>query len=125
MPSYTPTISISAIPHKVFIANELAYVVARRGDTFENLGREFGISSKKLIKYNDLHSGYTLTNGDIIYLKSKKKKASKNYSVHVVKDGDSMHSISQMYGIRLKNLYKMNKKDAEYVPEIGNRLRLR
>jgi hypothetical protein len=36
-----------------------------------------------------------------------------------------MHSISQKYGIRLKNLYKMNRKDAEYVPEVGDRLRLR
>ena len=27
--------------------------------------------------------------------------------------------------IRLKNLYKMNRKDGEYVPEIGDRLRLR
>ena len=41
------------------------------------------------------------------------------------KDGDSMHGISQKYGIRLKNLYKMNRKDGEYVPEIGDRLRLR
>ena len=56
--------------------------------------------------------------GDIIYLKSKKKKASKPYTVYVVKDGDSMHGISQKYGIRLKNLYKMNRKDGEYVPEI-------
>lgn len=121
----TTSISINAIPHQVYIANELAYVVARRGDTFESLSKEFGISARKLIKYNDLHSGYTLTSGDIIYLKTKKKKASKNHTVHIVKDGDSMHSISQMYGIRLKNLYKMNKKDAEYIPEVGNKLWLR
>ncbi|WP_373843521.1 LysM peptidoglycan-binding domain-containing protein, partial [Bacteroides heparinolyticus] len=43
----------------------------------------------------------------------------------IVKDGDSMHSISQKYGIRLKNLYKMNRKDSDYVPEVGDRLRLR
>ena len=77
------------------------------------------------MKYNDLQRDYTLMEGDIIYLKSKKKKASKPYTVYVVKDGDSMHGISQKYGIRLKNLYKMNRKDGEYVPEIGDRLRLR
>ena len=80
---------------------------------------------ENLIRYNDLHKDYTLADGDVIYLHAKKKKASKNYIVHVVKDGDSMHSISQTYGIRLKNLYKMNRKDAEYVPEVGDRLRLR
>ena len=112
-------------PHQVYIANDIAYIVARNGDTFKDLGKEFDISWKKLVKYNDLQRDYTLVEGDIIYLKSKKKKASKPYTVYVVKDGDSMHGISQKYGIRLKNLYKMNRKDGEYVPEIGDRLRLR
>ena len=89
------------------------------------LGKEFDISWKKLVKYNDLHKEYTLEAGDIIYLKEKRKKAAKPHTVYIVKDGDSMHTISQKYGIRLKNLYKMNRKDAEYVPEIGDRLRLR
>ena len=124
--AYVPRVENIVInPHQVYLANDLAYVVARRGDTFESIGKEFDISARKLIRYNDLHKDYTLADGDVIYLHAKKKKASKNYIVHVVKDGDSMHSISQTYGIRLKNLYKMNRKDAEYVPEVGDRLRLR
>ena len=99
--------------------------MARSGDTFKDLGKEFDISWKKLVKYNDLQRDYTLVNGDIIYLKSKQKKASKPHTVYIVKDGDSMHAISQKYGIRLKNLYKMNRKDGEYIPEVGDRLRLR
>lgn len=114
-----------AHPHRVYIANDIAYVVARSGDSFQLLGKEFGISWKKLVSYNDLQKDYTLEAGDIIYLKEKKKKASGKYTVYIVKDGDSMHGISQKYGIRLKNLYKMNRKDAEYVPEVGDRLRLR
>jgi hypothetical protein len=115
-----------ANPHQVYLANGLAYVVARDGDTFRLLGGEFDISWKKLVVYNDLHKEYTIEAGDIIYLKKKNKKAQKPYTVHIVRDGESMHSISQKYGIRLKNLYKMNRKDAdEYVPEVGDRLRLR
>ena len=53
------------------------------------------------------------------------KMASKHHTVYIVRDGDSMHGISQKYGIRLKNLYKMNRKDGEYIPEVGDRLRLR
>ena len=121
-PRVEPTLTST---HQVYIANDIAYVIARHGDTFKGLGKEFDISWRKLVRYNDLHSGYTLTDGDIIYLKSKKKRASKPNTVYVVKDGDSMHTISQMYGIRLKNLYKMNRKGGDYVPEIGDRLRLR
>lgn len=116
----------SGTAHQVYLANGLLYVIARRGDTFKGIGDEFDTSARKLIKYNDLHKDYTLMPEDIIYLKAKKKKADKKYTVHVVGDGDSMHGISQRYGIRMKNLYKMNKKDMDdYVPEMGDRLRLR
>ncbi|MDR0962949.1 MAG: glucosaminidase domain-containing protein [Mediterranea sp.] len=114
-----------ANPHQVYLANDIAYVVARDGDSFQLLGKEFDISWKKLVKYNDLHKAYTLEAGDIIYLKKKRKKALPPHTIYVVRDGDSMHTISQKFAIRLKNLYKMNRKDGEYVPEIGDILRLR
>lgn len=112
-------------PHQVYLANGIAYVIARNGDTFKSLDKELDISWRSLVKFNDLQRDYTLTEGDIVYLKKKKKKASAPHTVYVVKDGDSMHTIAQKYGIRLSNLYKMNRKDGEYVPEIGDRLRLR
>lgn len=111
--------------HQVYLANGIAYVITRKGDTFKSLAKEMGIREKNLIKYNDLHKGYVLQPGDIIYLKNKNKKATKEYEVYTVKDGDSMHSISQMFGIQLKELYKMNRLKEDYVPEVGNRLRLR
>lgn len=112
-------------PHPVYLANGLAYVIARKGDSFETLSDEFGIRARNLAKYNDLNKEYVLQSGDVIYLKSKNKKATKEHEIYVVRDGDSMHSISQMFGIRLKYLYKMNRKDGDYIPEIGDRLRLR
>ena len=111
--------------HQVYLSNDLAYVVARPGDNFWTIGQEFDISWKKLIKYNDLHVGYSLAPGDIVYLRKKRTKAAKNHKVYVVNPGDSMHSISQQYGIKLKSLYKMNKKNVEYSPEVGDPLRLR
>ena len=115
-----------AKPHQVYISNDLLYVSARRGDTFEMLGKEFDIRPGKLVKYNDLFEAYTLAEGDIVYLQKKNKKASKKYNVCVVGDGDSMHGIAQRYGIRLKNLYKLNDKDPDdYVPEVGDRIWLR
>lgn len=123
--SKSESVRTVANAHQVYIANDIAYVIARNGDTFQGLGKEFDISWKKLVKYNDLHREYTLIDGDIIYLKAKKKKASKSYTVYIVKDGDSMHTISQKFAIRLKNLYKMNRKDGDYIPEVGDRLRLR
>ncbi|KAA6320794.1 hypothetical protein EZS27_029477, partial [termite gut metagenome] len=111
--------------HQTYLSNDLVYIIVCDGDTFENIGKEFNISKKKLIKYNDLHKEYILTNGDIIYLHKKRKKAQKPYSVHAIEASESMHTISQRYGIRLKQLYKMNHKNIDYVPEGGIVLKLR
>ena len=113
-------------PHQPFIANGLVYIVVRAGDSWKSISKEFDISQKKLRKYNDLYKGYALQAGDILYLEKKNKRAPKDYIVHVLRAGESMYGISQRYGIRLKNLYKLNKMDADApAPEVGAILRLR
>jgi len=114
-----------ANPHQVYTANGLAYVIARDGDNFKLISGEFGISASKLAKYNDLQKDYALMEYDVVYLAQKHKKVVGNYIYHIVKDGDSMHSISQTYGIRLKKLYKLNAVPADYVPEVGDRIYLK
>lgn len=111
--------------HELHIANDLAYIVARTGDTFDGISEEFGISARKLAKYNEWQRDYTLQNGDIVFLHKKQRRAAEGCVLHIVKNGDSMHSIAQIYGIRLKNLYKLNYKDGDYVPMVGDMLRLR
>ena len=113
-------------PHQTYIANGLLYIVVRAGDSWKSISQEFDISQKKLRKYNDLYKGYALQVGDILYLEKKNKKADKEHIVHVLRAGESMYSISQKYGIRLKNLYKLNKMDEDDpAPKIGTILRLR
>ena len=113
-------------PHQPYIANGLLYMVVRAGDTWKSISKELDISQKKLRKYNDLYKGYELQPGDILYLEKKNRKAQKEHIVHVLRAGESMYLISQKYGIRLKNLYKLNKMDAdEPAPEVGTILRLR
>lgn len=113
-------------PHQPYLSNDLLYVIARQGDTWKDISKEFDISHKKLIKYNDLYKEYILQPGDIVYLEKKHKHADDDHIIHKVKAGESMYSISQIYGIQLKNLYKMNrmKPDAP-APETGNYIRLR
>ena len=113
-------------PHQTYIANGLVYIVVRAGDSWKSISKELDISQKKLRKYNDLYKGYALQVGDVLYLERKNRKAGKEHIVHVLRAGESMYSISQKYGIRLKNLYKLNKMDEDDpAPEVGTILRLR
>ena len=116
---------IVANPHPVYRSWGLLYVEARDGDSLESIAKEFGFSVKKLAKYNEVPKDYPLEAGDIVYLEKKKKKAEKGYDCCIVRSGDSMHTIAQRYGIRLKNLYKMNKLPDDYTPSVGDTLRLR
>ena len=124
--NYLKWIKKNPNPHQTYIANDLLYIVVRAGDSWKSISKEFDISQSKLRKYNDLYKGYALQVGDILYLEKKNKKADKEHIVHVLRAGESMYSISQKYGIRLKNLYKMNKMAADDpAPEVGTILRLR
>lgn len=114
-----------SLSHNAFRSNNLLYIKAKSGDTFHSLGKEFGIRSRKLASYNELPVDIPLEKGDIVYLQKKKNKAAKRFRTHQVLSGESMHSISQRYGIQLKALYKMNRKEFSYVPEEGEVLRLR
>ena len=111
--------------HTPYKTHNLVYVIATNNDSYEDIAYEFNFDPKDLYEYNEVPSNYPLKKGDYVYFQKKKSKADKPNYEHVVKNGESMHSISQFYGIRVKNLYKMNKKDYEYVPTKGDVLKLR
>ena len=113
--------------HPIKIFNKNYYLVARRGDTFRSIGDEVNISYKKIAKYNERSKDDRLTEGEVIWLKKKQKKAPKDYKdrLHYVRAGESMYSIAQSYGIRLKNLYKMNHMSPEDDLRVGQGLKLR
>ena len=112
--------------HRIYAWNKNLYVVARTGDTFKLIGEEVGISHKKLAKYNERHYKEVLNNGDIIYLRKKQSKADKNFKgkMHIVRQGESMYSIAQKYGIRLKSLYEKNHLQPDYQLTAGDRLKV-
>lgn len=113
--------------HPIKIYNKNYYLVARKGDTFRSIGKEIDISYRKIAKYNERDKNDQLTEGEIVWLKKKQTKAPAEYKghLHYVRRGESMYSIAQKYGIRLKSLYKMNKLSPDYDLKVGDALKLR
>lgn len=113
--------------HPIRIYNKNYYLTVREGDTFRSIAQEVGISYRKLARYNERDKNSRLRKGEIIYLKKKQTKADKAYKrrPHTVKAGESMYSIAQKYGIRLKSLYRMNNLSPDYTLKTGDRLRVR
>ena len=113
--------------HQIFMCNDNYYIKVKKGDTFKSLGRELDVSYRKLARYNERDKRDVLHEGERIYLKKKKKKAEKQYKYkpHVVQAGESMYDIAQLYGIRLKSLYKRNHLSPDFMPQVGDVLRVR
>ena len=68
-----------------------------------------------------------LVPGDIVYFEKKEKYADKRLKGyhHRVQEGESLHMISQIYGMRLSTLYKINQLPYNYVPSVGDLILLR
>jgi LysM repeat protein len=107
--------------------NNNYYVVAKKGDTFRSIADDTEVSYRKLAKFNERDKNDVLEEGEYVWLQKKRRKAPKEYKgfIHYVKDGESMYSIAQKYGIRLKNLYKMNHLTPDYRIRVGEPLRVR
>lgn len=112
--------------HPIYRYNNNYYLKARPGDTFKTIGEEVGISYRKIAKYNERDKKDALVAGETMYLKKKKTKADKQYKKrpHIIKNGESMYSIAQFYGIRLKSLYKKNRLSPDYSPRVGDSLKV-
>jgi LysM repeat protein len=95
--------------HQITKLNNLKSVVANTGDTYEILAQELGIKEWELYKFNDQPIGYVPQNNEVVYIESKYRKTAKGVLTHKVNPGETMHYISQVYGIKLKPLYKRNR----------------
>ena len=127
LPSLARQSSSQVALHKVNKFNDNLYVIARKGDTFRSVGADVGVNYRQLAKFNERDKDDVLEEGEYVWLKKKRRHAPKEYKGYVyrVEAGESMYSIAQRFGIRLKNLYKMNNLSPDYVIQVGDPLRIR
>ncbi|HLG35471.1 MAG TPA: glucosaminidase domain-containing protein [Bacteroidia bacterium] len=98
-------VSISA-SRMILELNRTQYVVARKGDNYQSLAKEFDMMPWQILKYNDLSRTDAIHVGEIIFLKPKRSKGEKEF--HIVQDGESLRDISQQYAVKLNALHKIN-----------------
>ncbi|MBQ4229772.1 MAG: glucosaminidase domain-containing protein [Bacteroidaceae bacterium] len=114
--------------HKIYLNNKNHFIIVEIGDDMATISKKTGLSLHKLYKYNDLPRDYAPTEGDLIYLKNKRKCASKEFKknpIHIVEPNQSLFDIAQLYGIRLESLCKLNEWDEPHAVQVGEILRIR
>lgn len=110
---------------KVFIRNRVKYIVVRDGETIESLARDLDLMPWQLYRYNELTRDSILRPGQELYIQPKRWRADRSNPVHIVEQGETMYKISQVYGVKLKSLYRKNRMKPGDEPEVGQLIYLR
>ncbi|MBS1490263.1 MAG: LysM peptidoglycan-binding domain-containing protein [Bacteroidetes bacterium] len=102
--------------------NELDAIVAGEGETLINLASRAGINISRFITVNDIAIEHEVKAGDVYFTEKKKKKNTRG--LYKSKLGDDLWAVSQQFGIRLKNLKKLNPDINEGLIPAGTVVRL-
>jgi LysM repeat protein len=103
--------------------NHSKFIIVKPGESFMKIADELNMEVERLLKFNDLNSKSKLIAGQKLYIERKRRKALE--PIHIVQKGETMHSISQLHGIRLYWLYKRNNIKEGNEPITGEILMLR
>ncbi len=98
------------------LINGVHCVLVKPGDTFYGLSRKYDVSIEDLKKYNDFPDDHVLKAGEYAFLQKKRRKY-KDQKYHEVKKGETVHLISQKYGVRESCLKKRNGLQTEDLSE--------
>jgi LysM repeat protein len=98
---------------------------SKNGDTFEEIATEFALSEDEIFQYNDCSKGSEPEPNTVIYLQAKKRKAPRGNDYHVAKENESLWSIAQWYGVRMKSIRRYNNLKPGEEPHPGQVIALR
>jgi LysM repeat protein len=90
----------------IYLLNNIKTIKAKADDTPLKVAVQFSIPLNLLYKYNDMYEGDLFAEGQNIFLQPKRNKSvEKTYKARA---GQSMHDISQTFGVKLAVLYEKN-----------------
>ena len=112
--------------YNIYMTNGVHYILAREGDTFEEIGRTFRLSARNLRKFNDLEdqSAQPMT-GEVVYIDRKKSRWEGEEEYHLCRKGETTYAVGQRFGIRQRSIEKLNKLTPNAPLTSGQQIRLR
>ena len=103
--------------------NDVPYITAKKGETYFSVSKKKDMMLWQVLKYNDAEKNDVLREGEIVFLKPKRFVAKEN--AHVIKAGESLRDIAQLYGIKLNHLYRKNNMAPGQEATIGQKILLK
>lgn len=113
--------------YSVYTNNRTTLLIARNGDKMKEIAQTFALTERQLRKFNEiaLHSTADPIAGEMIYIERKQNRWWGEESYHTARKGETLTALSQLYGIRLKRLAKMNRMKPYAELHDGEQIRLK
>lgn len=106
----------------VFQVNGLETVYVQEGDDLQSIADRYRQRPRRLWRFNEL-KGRQLKVGQYLFLQKKKNSyqpaTGKGAKVHIVRKGQTLYDIAQLYGIRYKKLLRYNRVYRHQPPQPG------
>ena len=120
-----PVVGLTDDHHYIRENFGVKFIYTKEGDDLETLAKELKIAKYQLVKYNNLGSKTTFTEGEVLYIGPKRRRAAQGYNYHKIQEGETLRQVSRLYAVKLERLFKMNGLDENSVLSIGQEIKLR
>jgi LysM repeat protein len=110
---------------KVYERNRIKYIVVEEGDNIEKITKDMGMLTWELTRYNEFSKDTKPEPGQVLYIQPKRRSAAVGNDFHIVTEGETMYSISQLYGVKLAKLLRKNRMEQGQEPQVGQKIWLR
>ncbi|WP_264788815.1 glucosaminidase domain-containing protein [Aureispira anguillae] len=113
-PDGTPKDQVDIFPVRqmdnegVFYQSGRKATVATKDRNLFEIATEYNLSFKDLLRYNDLEDDSNLPEGYYVFIEPKANYVKGQTEPHQVAIGETIHTISQRYGIKASKLYQRN-----------------
>lgn len=105
--------------------NDVRVMVVKEGETLAQLARRADLSVDRLLDYNEVGGEWQPVAGAIVFLQPKRNSFRGRTNHHTVEAGETMHSISQRYGMKVERLCRRNLMEVGQEPKVGEIVFLR
>ena len=119
------TFSFSLL-RQMYKTNGVPFVYSIEGESYASIANDYHLFLREILRFNDAVSDKRLEPGTTVYLQSKKSQTKRGLDKYISDEGgETLYELSQRFGVKLKDLCKMNDLARDYVTKPGDELDLR
>ena len=119
------TFSFSLV-RQMYRTNGVPFVYSLEGESYASIANDYHLFLREILRFNDAVSDKRLEPGTTVYLQPKKSQTKRGLDKYISDEGgETLYELSQRFGVKLKDLCKMNDLGRDYVTKPGDELDLR